>query len=121
MLTLYQTTKFTVLADCKINVNEKIEICFGKKSLDKEKMLETSIFSFSQMFSKSFFFKVIKEPWFLRVCSLSLLKTLWEKENLLVTSNFSFSYSVFNPFEELSSIFIKFEIVVCKLFQFGRV
>ena len=30
------------------------------------------------------------KPWFLRVCSTSLLKTLWEKEKLLVTSNFSF-------------------------------
>ena len=29
--------------------------------------------------------------------------------------------TVFYPFEELSSIFIKFEIVVCKLIQFGRV
>ena len=26
------------------------------------------------------------KPWFLRVCSKSLLKTLWEKEKLLVTS-----------------------------------
>ena len=37
-------------------------------------------------------------PGFLRVCSTSLLKTLWEKEKLLVTSNFSFSRSVFYPF-----------------------
>ena len=37
-----------------------------------------------------------KKPWFLRVCSTSLLKTFWE----------------------LSAIFIKFEIVVCKHFQF---
>ena len=35
------------------------------------------------------------KPWFLRVCSKSLLKTLWEKEKLLVTSNFSFSHRVF--------------------------
>ena len=61
------------------------------------------------------------KPWFLHVCSISLLKTLWEKEKLLVTSNFSFSYSVFYPFGELSVIFITFEIVSCKLFQFGRV
>ena len=61
------------------------------------------------------------KPWFLRVCSTSLLKTLWEKEKLLVTSNFSFSHSVFYPFRELPVIFIKFEIVVWKLFQFGRV
>ena len=61
------------------------------------------------------------EPLFLHVCSTSLLKTLWEKEKLLVTSNFSFSHSVFHLFGELPTIFIKFEIVVCKLFQFGRV
>ena len=35
------------------------------------------------------------KPWFLSVCSASLLKTLREKEKLLETSNFSFSYSVF--------------------------
>ena len=32
-------------------------------------------------------------------------------------SNFSFSHSVFCPFGEPSAIVIKFEIVVCKLFQ----
>ena len=61
------------------------------------------------------------KPWFSRVCSWSLLKTLWEKEKLLVTSNFSFSHSVFYPFGELSAIFIKLKIVVCKLFEFGVV
>ena len=60
-------------------------------------------------------------PLFLRVCSTSLLKTLREKEKLLVTSNFSFSHNVFYPSGELSAIFIKFEIVVCTLFQFRRV
>ena len=60
------------------------------------------------------------KPWFLRVCSTSLLKSQWEKEKLLVTSNFSFSHSVFYPFGKLSSIFIKFKIVVFKLFQFGK-
>ena len=55
-------------------------------------------------------------PWFLRVCGTSLSKTLWEKQKLLVTSNFSFSHSVFYPFGEHSAIFIKHEIVVCKLF-----
>ena len=61
------------------------------------------------------------KPWFLLVCRTSLLKTLWEKEKWLVMSRFSFSHSVFYLFGELSAIFIKFEIVVCKLFQFGRV
>ena len=61
------------------------------------------------------------KPWFLRVCSTSLLKILWEKEKLLVTSNFSFSHSVFYPFWEFSAMFFKFEIVVCKLCQHERV
>ena len=61
------------------------------------------------------------KPWFLRICSTRLLKTLWKKVKLLVTSNFSFSHSVFYPFGELSAIFIKFEVVVCKLFRSRRV
>ena len=61
------------------------------------------------------------KPRFLHVCSTSLLKTLWEKEKLLVMRYFSFSHSVFYPFEDLSAVFFKFEIVICKLFQFGRV
>ena len=56
------------------------------------------------------------KPWIICVCSISLLKTLLEKEKLLVTSNFSFSHSVFYPFGELSAIFIEFKIVVCKCF-----
>ena len=68
-----------------------------------------------------FFNHFPNKPWFLRVCRNSLLKTMWEKEKLLVTSNFSFSHSVFYPFIELFAIFIKLEIVVCKVFQFGRV
>ena len=43
----------------------------------------------------------LNKPWFLHVCTTSLLKTLWEKEKLLVTSNFSSSHSVFYPFREL--------------------
>ena len=34
----------------------------------------------------------------------------WEKEELFVTSNFSFTHSVFYPFKELSAIFIKFKM-----------
>ena len=48
------------------------------------------------------------KPWFLHLCSTSLLKTLCEKEKLLVTSNFSFSHSVFYPFGELLAVFINF-------------
>ena len=53
--------------------------------------------------------------------STSLLKTLREKEKLLVTSNFSFSHSVFYHFVELSSIFIKVKIVLYKLIEFRRI
>ena len=59
------------------------------------------------------------KPWFLHVCSTSRLKTLWEKEKLLVTSNFSLS--VFYLFVQLSAIFIKLKIVVCELFPYGGV
>ena len=45
----------------------------------------------------------------------------WEKEKLLITSNFSFSHGVFYPVGELSAIFIKSEIVVCQFFEFRRV
>ena len=58
------------------------------------------------------------KPWFLRVCSASHLKTLWEKDKLLVTSNLSFSHSIFYWFGKLSAILVKFEFFI---FQFGRV
>ena len=45
------------------------------------------------------------KPWFVCVCSTSLLKTMWEKEKLLVKSNFSFSHSVLYPFRDLSPPF----------------
>ena len=89
-------------------------------------MLVTNIFSFFQQSfqnpsSSGLFNPFPNKPWFLRVCSRSLLKTLYEKEKLLKPSNFSFSHSIFYPFRELSAIFIKFEIVACKLFQIGRI
>ena len=49
------------------------------------------------------------------------LKTQREKEKLLVMSNFPLSHSVFYPSGELSVISIKFEIVICNVFQFGSV
>ena len=38
-----------------------------------------------------------------------------------IACNFSFSHCVFYPFGELSAIDIKFEILVCKLFQSGSI
>ena len=57
-----------------------------------------------------------RRPW-----ETTLLKTLWEKETLLITSNFSFTHSVFYQFRELLAIFIEFKIIVFRLFQFGPV
>ena len=112
-----------------------------------DKMLVTSIFSFSHNFfyhskKKNIFISYVmfilstvsalsldkskiwlcgdpfpNNPWFLRVCSIGLLKTLWEKGKLLVTSNFSFSHS-FLPFWRTCNTFIKLKIVICKLFRF---
>ena len=55
------------------------------------------------------------KPLFLRACNSSLLKTLWEKEKLLVTSNFSFSHNVFYPFGKRSAKLITFKIFTFKL------
>ena len=102
-------------------------------NLDQSKILsfgkELSLFKQFVLFLKSFLYCFVdwtfnpfpNKPWFLCVCSTSLLKTLREKEKLLITSNFFFSHSVFYLFGKLSSIFIKYKIVVCKLFQFRRV
>ena len=81
----------------------------------------TSTFFFSPRCFKKAINPFPNKPWFLRVCITSLLKTLWEKKKLLVTSNFSFSHCVFYLFGELSAIFIKFTIVVCQRFEFGTV
>ena len=45
------------------------------------------------------------------------IKTLWENEKLLVTSNFSFSYIVFYPFEELSTISSKYRLSSANTFS----
>ena len=50
------------------------------------------------------------KPWFLQVCSTSLLKTLREKEKLLVMSNFSFSHRVFSPLENYLPFSLKLEL-----------
>ena len=85
-----------------------------KKMREMEKLFETRvlpfplclyfidklsfIFTTSELFLSTNYgtvYPIPNKPWFLRVCSTSLLKTLLEKEQLLVTSNFSISHSVF--------------------------
>ena len=103
----------------------------GQKTFyENEKMLVTSISSFAYDVFRvlsaqvrrpinSVSFNLFQDkPWFSHACSTSLVKTLWEKDQMLVTSNFSSSHRVFYPFGEHSATFIKFKIVVCKLFEF---
>ena len=79
-----------------------------------------SLVTFGQYSAPQYCFHTFpKKPWFICVCSTTLLKTIWEKEKLLIMSNFYFSHSVYYSFGELSAVFIKYEIVVCKLSQFG--
>ena len=51
----------------------------------------------------------------------SHLKTLWEKEKMLVTSIFSFSYKVFCSIKDRNHHFSNIETVVCKCFEFSLV
>ena len=53
--------------------------------------------------------------------SLKQVENTVGKGEIARYDNFSFSCSVFHPFRELSGIHIKLEIVLSKLFQFGRV
>ena len=43
------------------------------------------------------------------------------KEEIAHNEQFLLFPQCFKPFGELSAIFIRFEIVICKLFAFGRV
>ena len=51
----------------------------------------------------------------------SLLKILWEKEKMLVTSIFSFSHDVFYPSKNNFQFWSHIYFVTCKSFQFGLV
>ena len=69
--------------------------------------------SFSQKFS---YFVTLSQtsPGFY----MAAVQVCEKKEKLHVSSNFCIFASVFYLLGELSAIFIKFEIAVCKLFQF---
>ena len=54
------------------------------------------------------------------VSAVCPLKTPWEKEKLLGTSNFSFSHSVFYPFWYFSATFIKFKLSSADCFSSGK-
>ena len=51
----------------------------------------------------------------------ALLKTLWEKEKMLVTSIFSFSHNVFYSSQNKFQVFSHIHSVICKVFYSGLV
>ena len=85
----------------------KLQITFNLDLLSGLQIIKVNPFPHNDTFWR---------PW-----ETSFLKTLWEKDKLLVTSNFSFTHSVFYQFRKLSVIYIKLKIVVCRLFQFWPV
>ena len=56
--------------------------------------------------------------WILPVYSTSLSKILWEKEKLLIISNFSFSHSILYQFREFTAIFVNLNLSSAKSFSF---
>ena len=118
------------VAKMMISVCDKFENVVGKG----ENAGYQHLLLFPQWFSKASLSRVVKtrdclvrvnpfpnKPWFLRDCITSLLKAQQEKEKVLVMSNISFSCSAFYLFQELSATFNKFQIFICKHFQFRRV
>ena len=88
-------------------------------------MLVTSIYCFSSNLFKHLYIQDYltlsqTSPGFY-VSTVQIFENTVGKGEIAHNEQFLLSPSVFYPFEELSAILIKFEIVVCKLFQFGRV
>ena len=121
-------------ADDKINVTEKLKFVLERVENIVGKGENAGYQHFLTMFSKGFFPRVIKswdcvarvnpfpnKAWFLRVCCASLLKPLLVKGEIARNTQFLLFPKGFYPFGERSAIFIKFEIVICKLFHFERV
>ena len=60
-------------------------------------------------------------PWFFTFMQYTSFENTVDKKEITRNEQFLLFSSVFYPFGELSVIVIKFEIVLCKLLQFGRV
>ena len=88
------------------NLEQSKILLFGKELKHHAKHVITPILIIECILFNPF----PNKPWLLCVYRTSLLKTLWDKEKLLVMSNSSFSQIV-------SAILFKFEIVVCKFFN----
>ena len=79
-----------------------LQMMVFEKLREKEKVLVWQIALFELHFTLS----QTSLGFYMFAVQVILKKTPWEKEKLLVTSNFSFSHCVFKPFREVSAIFI---------------
>ena len=106
-----------------------------KTRWEKEKLLVTSNFSFSHIVFKRPVSQGRQKvslcgngltlyhtiPTFNDFETGRLLKTLWEKEKMMVTSIFSFSHNVFYPSQNKLQFLSHIYFIVCKNFQLGPV
>ena len=85
------------------NTENNLVFCIHPRRAFAIKWLPRSVFLNPSYKKKTCLFSNSVNPFphndaFCRLLETNLLKTLWEKETLLVTSNLSFSHSVFYPF-----------------------
>ena len=106
------------------NVTEKVDICFGKGRKQCVKMSNCWLQAFSP-FPTMLSYLSMTEVIILVRLNLPLndprkniLKTMWEKEKMLVTSIFSFFLNAFLPINERNYHFSKIEFAVGKCFKF---
>ena len=105
-------SKLKAFADNKLNITQNDVTCrknrrkHGGKGVSVASLFTTPTFLLTHSQTS---------PGFYVSASTSLLKTLLEKEKLLVWSNFSFFlfHSVFYLFGDLSAIYDKLEIIIC--------
>ena len=111
---ILEYTKLQELADYKINVIQKLKFVMGREGetvWEKEIVLVTSIFSFTNNVFKTFLFQICEK---LGLCGnhttlsfnkpLENGKTLWVKKKMLKTSIFTSSHIAFNPLTHYHAI-----------------
>ena len=105
--------KSNITQNIKVEV-QRIENIVGKEENAGYQHFLLYLQCFQTAFSSSASKVVIVNPFpaspcfYVSAVYTSLLKTLWKKVKLLVTSNFSFFHSVFYPFGELPIFSIKY-------------
>ena len=121
------SARFILSSASAFNLDQSKILSFGKEL--RHTLISSRSIALEYYVMREFFNSFPNKRWFLCVNCTSPTSTgfyvstvqvpLWENQKLLVTSNFSFFYGVFYLFGEFSAIFIKSEIVVCNVFEFG--